>query len=54
MVSMGTEISDNDVLHIMALCDEVIEMMEYRDELYDYLKSRMQVGGCSDFKIWQS
>ncbi|KAF6202102.1 hypothetical protein GE061_004500 [Apolygus lucorum] len=40
-VSMGTEISDEDILHIQILCDQVLEMTMYRSQLYDYLKSRM-------------
>uniref|UniRef100_A0A0K8STU7 Nucleolar protein 58 n=1 Tax=Lygus hesperus TaxID=30085 RepID=A0A0K8STU7_LYGHE len=40
-VSMGTEISEQDILHIQILCDQVLEMTMYRSQLYDYLKSRM-------------
>ena len=40
-ISMGTEISDEDKDHILSLCDQVIEISEYRTELYDYLKNRM-------------
>lgn len=40
-VSMGTDISDNDVTHIGALATQVIAMLEYRAQLFDYLKSRM-------------
>ena len=40
-VSMGTEISEEDMLHIGSLCDQVIALAEYRAQLYDYLKSRM-------------
>eukprot|EP00887_Chlorella_sp_A99_P002605 scaffold6.g2605.t1 len=41
VVSMGTEVSAEDVLNIGALCDQVIELSEYRGQLWDYLKSRM-------------
>jgi nucleolar protein 58 len=40
-VSMGTEIGDLDVLNIKALAEQVQSMMEYRVQLFDYLKSRM-------------
>eukprot|EP00879_Flechtneria_rotunda_P022149 GHRR01023372.1.p1 GENE.GHRR01023372.1~~GHRR01023372.1.p1 ORF type:complete len:261 (+),score=75.15 GHRR01023372.1:154-936(+) len=40
-VSMGTEISQEDLENILALCDQVIELSEYRGQLFDYLKSRM-------------
>jgi len=40
-VSMGTEIGDADMLHISALADQVIGLAEYRAQLYDYLKARM-------------
>jgi len=41
IVSMGTEISVEDVLNISALCDQVIALSEYRGQLFDYLRSRM-------------
>jgi len=41
-ISMGTEISEEDMANISELCDQVIEMTEYREELFDYLKNRMQ------------
>ncbi len=41
LVSMGTEISEQDTAHIMSLADQVIALAEYRAQLYDYLKSRM-------------
>eukprot|EP00178_Gracilaria_changii_P020837 TRINITY_DN610_c0_g1_i1.p2 TRINITY_DN610_c0_g1~~TRINITY_DN610_c0_g1_i1.p2 ORF type:complete len:560 (+),score=150.43 TRINITY_DN610_c0_g1_i1:9944-11623(+) len=40
-ISMGTEISDEDVLNIRALCDQVISLTKYRATLYEYLKNRM-------------
>ena len=38
---MGTEISQEDCDNIVHLCDQVIEISEYRAQLYDYLKNRM-------------
>ena len=40
-ISMGTEVSDEDMLNISALCDQVIAISEYRTQLYEYLKNRM-------------
>jgi len=40
-ISMGTEVSDEDIGNIMHLCDQVIDISEYRAQLYDYLKNRM-------------
>lgn len=40
-VSMGTEISEDDIQNIQHLCDQVIEISSYRSQLYDYLRSRM-------------
>lgn len=40
-ISMGTEISDEDILNIQALCQEIISINEYRTHLSDYLKARM-------------
>ncbi|KAG7466979.1 hypothetical protein MATL_G00148350 [Megalops atlanticus] len=40
-ISMGTEVSEQDINNIMHLCDQVIEISEYRAQLYDYLKNRM-------------
>ncbi|KAB1202784.1 putative nucleolar protein 5-2 [Morella rubra] len=41
MISMGTEISDLDLVNIRELCDQVLSLSEYRAQLYEYLKSRM-------------
>ncbi|XP_073407612.1 uncharacterized protein [Dendrobates tinctorius] len=40
-ISMGTEVSEEDINNILHLCDQVIEITEYRTQLYDYLKNRM-------------
>jgi len=38
---MGTEILKEDILHITTLCDSVIEISDYRQNLAEYLKNRM-------------
>lgn len=40
-VSMGTEISEEDLTNISNLCDQVLEISDYRNQLYEYLKNRM-------------
>jgi len=40
-VSMGTEVSDEDMTNIKLLCDQALALQDYRTELYDYLKNRM-------------
>lgn len=40
-ISMGTEISDEDLLNIHALAEQIVAISEYRTELYEYLKNRM-------------
>jgi len=41
VVSMGTEVSEEDMLNICALCDQVIALADYRAQLSEYLKNRM-------------
>mmetsp|Transcript_2185 Transcript_2185/g.4344 ORF Transcript_2185/g.4344 Transcript_2185/m.4344 type:complete len:470 (+) Transcript_2185:244-1653(+) len=41
-VSMGTEVSDDDISNIQSLCDQVIHLSEYRVQLYEYLQNRMR------------
>jgi len=41
-ISMGTEVSDEDIDNIQSLCDQVISISEYREQLFEYLKNRMQ------------
>jgi len=41
-VSMGTEVSEADIANVQELCDQVLDISEYREELYDYLRNRMQ------------
>ncbi|EPZ35482.1 Nop-domain-containing protein [Rozella allomycis CSF55] len=40
-ISMGTEISEEDMENIKMLADQVITISEYRTELFEYLKNRM-------------
>jgi len=40
-ISMGTEIGEEDISYIIELCSQTIDIFEYKDELYEYLKSRM-------------
>merc|ERR1711902_356861 len=37
----GTEISGEDIINIKHLCIQVVEIQEYRGQLYEYLKNRM-------------
>ncbi|KCV69438.1 hypothetical protein H696_03867 [Fonticula alba] len=41
-ISMGTEINEQDITNIIYLCDQVIALSEYRVQLFNYLKNRMQ------------
>ncbi|RZC72787.1 hypothetical protein C5167_048266 [Papaver somniferum] len=41
VISMGTEVSELDLINIKELCEQVLSLSEYRAQLYDYLKSRM-------------
>jgi nucleolar protein 58 len=41
VISMGTEVSDEDMLNIKALCEQVITLSEYHAQLYEYLWSQM-------------
>jgi len=38
---MGTEIGPEDIFNIQSLSEQIIEISDYRAELYDYLKNRM-------------
>uniref|UniRef100_A0A7E4VIB3 Nop domain-containing protein n=1 Tax=Panagrellus redivivus TaxID=6233 RepID=A0A7E4VIB3_PANRE len=40
-ISMGTELSEIDVILLNQLCEQVIEMYDYRAQLHEYLKNRM-------------
>jgi nucleolar protein 58 len=41
-ISMGTELTEMDLTNIKALASEVVNMSEYRGQLFEYLKNRMQ------------
>lgn len=40
-MSMGTEVADDDILNIRNLCEQVLELTEYRGQLSEYLQNRM-------------
>lgn len=40
-ISMGTEVSEGDIMNIKYLCEQIVEISDYRALLYDYLKNRM-------------
>ena len=40
-VSMGTEVADMDIVNIQSLAEQVLSLTEYRSQLYEYLKNRM-------------
>eukprot|EP00210_Caulerpa_lentillifera_P009358 g8922.t1 len=42
MTSMGTEISHEDMSNITDLCSQLIDLAEYRAQLYEYLSNRMK------------
>merc|ERR1719221_243918 len=41
-ISMGTEVNDEDISNILMLTEQVISLSEYRSQLWDSLKNRMQ------------
>ncbi|KTW25670.1 hypothetical protein T552_03530 [Pneumocystis carinii B80] len=42
-VSMGTEITDDDLENINLLADQILSLAEYRVQLSEYLRNRMEV-----------
>jgi len=40
-ISMGTEIAELDILNIKSLAEQVLSLTEYRAQLFEYLKNRM-------------
>jgi nucleolar protein 58 len=40
-VSMGTEVADLDIINIQSLSEQVLSLTEYRAQLFEYLKNRM-------------
>jgi len=41
LVSMGTDVSEDDLAHITELCEQVVSLSAYRAQLSDYLRNRM-------------
>ncbi|EIW61796.1 Nop-domain-containing protein [Trametes versicolor FP-101664 SS1] len=41
VISMGTDVSESDMAHILSLCDQVIAISSYRTQLAEYLRNRM-------------
>jgi nucleolar protein 58 len=41
-ISMGTEVTETDINHIHALCDQIKQLSDYRSSLFNYLSNRMQ------------
>lgn len=41
-LSMGCDISEEDLMTVFHLADRVIELSQYRTKLYEYLKNRME------------
>jgi len=41
VISMGTQVSDEDMLNIKALYEQIITLSEYHAQLYEYLWSQM-------------
>ena len=41
IITMGSSISDSDMLHIRHLCDQVENLSSYRETLFNYVKNRM-------------
>jgi len=40
-ISMGTDVSEEDISNISELCDQVVSIHSYREQLFEYLKNRM-------------
>merc|ERR1711862_339692 len=38
---MGTEISEQDITNINHLCEQIVEIQDYRHQLWEYLQNRM-------------
>ena len=43
ITSMGTEISRDDMNNITDLCTQLIDLSEYRTQLFEYLSNRCSV-----------
>ncbi|OAF71283.1 Nucleolar protein 58 [Intoshia linei] len=42
-ISMGNDITDDDVDNITQLCEQIIDLSKYKVQLSDYLKNRMSI-----------
>ena len=42
-VSMGTDVGEDDMENILQLADQVIEITDYRAQLFEYLKVRKSI-----------
>jgi len=40
-ISMGTEISEQGITNINHLCEQIVEIQDYRHQLWEYLQNRM-------------
>ena len=40
VISMGTEVSQEDMDNITDLCSQLIDLAEYRGQLFEYLSNR--------------
>lgn len=40
---MGQEISDFDIACLKDLCEKALKMFEFRSEIQEYLKGRMEI-----------
>lgn len=40
-ISMGTEVADIDIVHMSSLANQVLSLTEYRAQLWEYLRNRM-------------
>jgi len=41
-ISMGTDITEDDLANIKELCEQVLSLTEYRTQLFEYLQNRMR------------
>lgn len=41
LITSNPQVSEEDISNIIYLCDQIIDISQYRTQLYDYLKNRM-------------
>jgi len=41
VISLGTEITDKDIETVRSVCEQILEINDYRAQLYEYIKNRM-------------